>query len=151
MDLKALLESTADGAFAVDQRLKIVYWNQAAHDMLGFGASDVIGHRCYEVLGGLDEDNRPFCKAFCSVSKAVAKHEPVASNEIQALTSRGDRRWLNMSVVSARQGPEAEDVLMATKQISLNEYLAELEQRIRTAEEEPQDPWQEARAAAHRG
>lgn len=112
MNLAELLESTADGAFAVDKSLEIVYWNQAAQEMLGFDQNDTIGHPCYDVLRGLDEGNRPFCKAFCRIADAVSKREPITSYDIQALTSKGGRQWLNMSVVSYRQGPEDEDIII---------------------------------------
>jgi PAS domain S-box-containing protein len=111
-ELIELLESTADGAFAVDTNLEIVYWNQAAHEMLGFDRRDTLGHPCYQVLHGLDDGNRPFCKAFCHVADAVANREPVISYDIQALTSSGDRQWLNMSIVVYRQGRQDADTLI---------------------------------------
>jgi len=109
--LMELLESTADGAFAVNRNLEIVYWNQAAQAILGFGQDNTIGHPCYQVLQGLDECNRPFCKAFCRVADALSKREPVTSYDMRALTSKGDRQWLNMSVVY-QQGAEDEDALI---------------------------------------
>jgi PAS domain S-box-containing protein len=112
VDLKELLESTADGAFAVDKSLEIVYWNQAAQEILGFDQNDTIGHPCYDMLRGLDEGNRLFCKAFCRITDAVSKREPVSSYDIRALTVKGDRQWLNMSIVAYRQGPEDEDTLI---------------------------------------
>jgi PAS domain S-box-containing protein len=110
-ELTELLESTADGAFAVNSNLEIVYWNQAAQEILGFDQDSTIGHPCYQVLQGLDEGNRPFCKAFCRVADAMSKREPVTSYDMRALTSKGDRQWLNMSVVY-QQGAEDEDALI---------------------------------------
>ena len=107
-DLTELLESTADGAFAVNSNLEIVYWNQAAQEILGFDQDSTIGHPCYQVLQGLDEVNRPICKAFCRVADAMSKREPVPSFDMRALTSNGDRQGLNMSVVY-QQGTEDED------------------------------------------
>jgi PAS domain S-box-containing protein len=103
-----LLESTADGAFAVDTELNIVYWNQAAQDMLGFDKSETIGYPCYQLLQGLDEQHRLFCEAYCSVAKAVSKRRPVANYDIQALTKKGERQWLNMSIVAYREEEKEE-------------------------------------------
>lgn len=110
-ELTELLESTADGAFAVNRNLEIVYWNQAAKEILGFDQENTIGYPCYQVLQGLDEGNRPFCKAFCRVAEAMSKGEPVTSYDVRALTSKGDRQWLNMSVVY-QQAAEDEDALI---------------------------------------
>lgn len=110
-ELAELLESTADGAFAVNSNLEIVYWNQAAQEKLGFDQNSTIGFPCYQVLQGLDEFNRPFCKAFCRVADAMSKREPVTSYDVRALTSKGDRQWLNMSIVYL-QGAEDEDTLI---------------------------------------
>lgn len=102
MNLTELLESTADGAFAVDSELNIVYWNQAAEDMLGFDKSETIGYPCYQLLQGLDERHRLFCEAHCSVARAISKRQPVPNYDIQALTRTGERQWLNMSIVAYR-------------------------------------------------
>ena len=100
MNLTELLESTADGAFAVDMKLNIVHWNQAAQDMLGFEKSETIGRPCYQVLQGLDDSKRLFCKAFCRVARSVTRREPVTGYDIQALTKNGQRQWLNMSIIA---------------------------------------------------
>ena len=102
MNIAELLESTADGAFAVDTELRIVYWNQAAQDMLGFERSETIGQPCYQVLQGLDESHRLFCEVFCQVAKSVSRREPVTNYDLQALTKKGGRQWLNVSIVAYR-------------------------------------------------
>jgi PAS domain S-box-containing protein len=110
--LTELLESTADGAFAVNRNLEIVYWNQAAQEILGFDRDSTIGRPCYQVLQGLDAGNRPFCKAFCRVADAMARREPVNSYDVRALTSKGDRQWLNMSVVYQQQAEEEDGLII---------------------------------------
>jgi PAS domain S-box-containing protein len=104
MNLKELLESTADGAFAVDTNLKIVHWNKAAQDILGFEKSATIGYPCHQILQGLDESHRLICTTFCRVAKSVSRREPVANYNILTLTKDGKRRWLNMSVIAHRAG-----------------------------------------------
>jgi PAS domain S-box-containing protein len=111
-ELTELLESTADGAFAVDENLEIVYWNQAAQEILGFDQNNTVGLPCYQVLRGLDEGNRPFCRAFCRIAGAASRREPVASYDLRALTSNGDRQWLNMSIVFYQHEAEVEDTLI---------------------------------------
>ena len=102
MNLKESLESTADGAFAVDMNLKIVHWNKAAQDILGFEKSETIGHSCHQILQGLDESQRLICTTFCRVARSVSRREPVANYNILTLTKNGERRWLNMSIITHR-------------------------------------------------
>ncbi|UCC53627.1 MAG: PAS domain-containing protein [Anaerolineaceae bacterium] len=102
INLKESLESTADGAFAVDMNLKIVHWNKAAQDILGFEKSETIGLPCYQILQGLDERQRPICTTFCRVARSVSRREPVANCDILTLTKTGDRQWLNMSIITHR-------------------------------------------------
>jgi PAS domain S-box-containing protein len=107
------LKSAADGAFVVEDDLRIHIWNEAAEEILGFGNSEVVGQLCYEILQGYDEEKRLICKACCRVSQLALKDEPVSNYDINALTNEGDRRWLNMSVLTYKVGDnEAKKVIV---------------------------------------
>ncbi|MCB0147530.1 MAG: PAS domain S-box protein, partial [Caldilineaceae bacterium] len=41
--LRELLDRSADGAYVVDGDQRIVAWNAAAEELLGFEARDVVG------------------------------------------------------------------------------------------------------------
>jgi tetratricopeptide (TPR) repeat protein len=65
---------------------------------------------------------------------------------------------LDLAYVYAQEGTpqlagpylvEAEELLLTTKQISMEEHLADLEQRIHEGGEKPENPWEEARWVAH--
>lgn len=43
--------SIGEGAFSVDQRQRIVSWNDTAEQLLGFASRDVLGKLCHRVLG----------------------------------------------------------------------------------------------------
>jgi PAS domain S-box-containing protein len=100
------LEGAADGAFAIDNEYKIVYWNPAAEELLGFEKKQIIGRYCYQMLQGLDEKRRLICTVHCPVAKAAFDDEPVANYDIQARKKKGDRRWLNMSIFAYREREE---------------------------------------------
>lgn len=55
------LSNTADGAMAVDLEQKIIFWNEAAEQLLGFTAEDVLGRFCHEVISGCDRAGRTIC------------------------------------------------------------------------------------------
>jgi PAS domain S-box-containing protein len=98
------LKGAADGAFVVDEELRIHIWNKAAEKILGFGNRDVVGQLCYQILQGYDEERRLICKACCQVAQLTLKGEPVSNYDIHASTNFGERRWLNMSIVTFKMG-----------------------------------------------
>jgi PAS domain S-box-containing protein len=100
------LEGAADGAFAIDDKYKIVYWNRAAEEILGYEKKEMIGHPCYLILQGVDERQRLICLAHCPIAKAAFDDKPVANYDIQARNKTGGRRWLNMSILAYREGKE---------------------------------------------
>jgi PAS domain S-box-containing protein len=98
------LDVAADGGFAVDEELRIQFWNTAAEEITGFSKGDVLGQKCYQVLQGYDDERRLICKACCHVAELALKSEPVPNYDIRTRTKKGDRRWLNMSVITSRMG-----------------------------------------------
>jgi PAS domain S-box-containing protein len=98
------LVGAADGAFVVDEELRIQFWNKAAEEITGFGTGDILGQKCYQILQGYDEENRLICKACCHVAELALKSEPVSNYDITTRTNKGDRRWLNISVITSKMG-----------------------------------------------
>jgi PAS domain S-box-containing protein len=96
------LRDAADGAFVIDEGLRILYWNKAAETILGFGSDDMSGQFCYRLLHGYDEGRHLICKARCQVAKLASKSKPVPNHDIQITTKQGEERWLNMSVFTYR-------------------------------------------------
>lgn len=96
------LRDAADGAFVIDEDLRIVYWNKAAETILGFGSNDVTGQFCYQLLHGYDNERHLICKARCRVAGLTLNSKPVPNYDIHMATKHGGIRWLNMSVFSYR-------------------------------------------------
>ena len=62
----ALLDHAPYGAYAVDVEQTIRYWNAGAEGILGYGADEVVGRRCYEVLQSIPVQRpSPFCVEGC--------------------------------------------------------------------------------------
>lgn len=101
-ELREMVESTSDAAFAIDGEGYIVVWNQAAGVMFGVSAKEAVGKPCGELLEGMDECG-PVCSSDCTVQQAVRARRPVTNFDIQAKTDAG-RRWCNVSVMSAEVG-----------------------------------------------
>jgi PAS domain S-box-containing protein len=92
------LNEAADGAFVVDENLHIIYWNEAAEELLNFGWEDVAGLPCYRILFGYDEEKRLICKKHCQVSELAIKSKPVSNYDVRMNTKQGSKCWLNMSI-----------------------------------------------------
>lgn len=92
------LQGAADGAFVVDEELRIHFWNQAAEEDLGFNQWEVVRQLCYRVLQGHGEGGNLICRECCQIAEQVLEDRPVNHYDIRARTKLGERRWLNMTV-----------------------------------------------------
>jgi len=92
------LSNAADGAFAIDDEMRIVYWNKAAERILGFTEGDVTGQFCYQLLQGRDEGRHFICKTQCRVAKLALHSKPVPNYDVHMNTKGGETCRLNMSV-----------------------------------------------------
>ena len=61
-----MLNEAPYGAYAVDMRQIILFWNRSAEQILGHRADQVIGQRCYQVLQNICGDaSAPYCIEGC--------------------------------------------------------------------------------------
>jgi len=73
---KQVLDHLAEGVYFVDAERRILYWNQAAEQISGFSASEVIGSRCYnQILNHVDDQLRPLCLEHCPLTKAMQNQQ----------------------------------------------------------------------------
>ena len=94
------LANAADGAFVIDENQHIVYWNQAAQEVLGYTSEEVVGRACYEVLAGLGDKGQSVCRHHCYVAAIAATGSPVTSYDTSVNTKSGEPRWINVSILS---------------------------------------------------
>lgn len=74
---EALLDSIGEGAYVVDVDRTIVFWNQAAEHITGFGRAEVIGRHCQEnLLRHVSVDGRPLCENECPLSASLVDGQP---------------------------------------------------------------------------
>src|SRR5574342_505227 len=96
-EIKELVDSTLDAAFAVDPEGKIVAWNREAAELTGLSRENAVGKPCGELIQGLDECG-PVCSEDCIVRQAVSNRRPMKNFDILIKTARG-REWCNVSVL----------------------------------------------------
>jgi DNA-binding CsgD family transcriptional regulator len=86
-------------ALATDIGGHIVFWNRAAERLLGRPTNQVLGRRCYDVLGGKDVFGNRFCHENCSVISMSRKGEPVHGFEIVLGASPKQEQNINVSIL----------------------------------------------------
>ena len=101
-EIKKMVESTSDPAFAVDGQGLIVAWNQAAEALFALPAGEAIGRSCGEIVQGTDECGS-VCSQDCTVRQALGKRHPISNFDLQVETSSG-KQWCNTSVLVAENG-----------------------------------------------
>lgn len=91
------LANAADGVLIINQDQHILYWNQAAEDILGYSQPEVAGRPCYEILDGRDDQGQLVCREYCRVAMTALHGGNVTNYDSSVRTKSGDIRWINMS------------------------------------------------------
>jgi PAS domain S-box-containing protein len=91
------LSNTGDGAFVIDKHHRIIFWNQAAEEILQYSAEEAIGRSCYEILGGRDEHGNTLCQRYCLVAIGIKRGDVVPNMDVKVRTKTGEVRWLNVT------------------------------------------------------
>lgn len=108
--MMAALDRAAEGAFLIDNNQRIIYWNRAAQEMLGYAQGEVLGRSCYDIVQGRDDHDHTWCRGNCSVTAKARTGQPVETFNTLAWTKSGELRWINVSILCLGT-PEEEDSL----------------------------------------
>jgi DNA-binding CsgD family transcriptional regulator len=93
---------SGDALFAFDADLTIVSWNRAAEELTGVPADEAVGRRCWEVLGGHDEQGNLVCHAGCSTARLAREGWPVPCLGLLIRAGKGRRR-VDVSTVAVHE------------------------------------------------
>jgi PAS domain S-box-containing protein len=91
------LASAADGAFVVNKEQHIIYWNQAAQDILGHAFAEIFDQPCYDILAGCNDEGRLICHDHCRVGVKALSGELITNYDTRVRTKEDGLRWINMS------------------------------------------------------
>jgi PAS domain S-box-containing protein len=103
-----IFQSTADGVWAVDAGQRIIFWNEAAEELLGYAPQEAVGQFCYKLLAGRDLASRPVCRACCAISECARRGRPIRSFSLRVQCSDGRMAWIDVSGMVV-PGTPAED------------------------------------------
>ena len=94
MGLFDRLDTAPYGVYAVDLSQTVVFWNSRAEQILGYGADEVLGRKCYEVVRGLALDGEtPVCVQNCPgiIAARGGQIPPMACVRIQCASGEDKR------------------------------------------------------------
>lgn len=98
MDLR-FLASTGDCAWALDDKQRIVYWNEAAAALFGFSAEEALGSFCYNFIAGLSPEERPYCNEYCEVLARIQEDQIVEPVNLIVTDKDGQKHVINVSTI----------------------------------------------------
>jgi diguanylate cyclase (GGDEF)-like protein/PAS domain S-box-containing protein len=76
-----ILDNLLDGVYFTDLDRRITYWNQAAQEITGYSAEEVVGSLCADnILMHVDESGCLLCGGECPLSLAIAENRPHRSD-----------------------------------------------------------------------
>jgi len=127
-DILQLLACSSDGVYAVDGKQRIIFWSEAAEDLLRCPASRALGKYCYEIVLGRDYAGHPFCRRDCPTIRAARRGQGVGNFDISCWRD-GEDVWLNVSIVpvprSVAGGPGAIHLIRDVSKRRRSEQLAQ--------------------------
>jgi PAS domain S-box-containing protein len=98
-ELFAILDSTADGAFAVDEQGLVCSWNRAAEKLFGYKKSEVLDKPCAGLFQGRGNLGTQICTEPCSVIECAVEHREVSNYDMEVETRHGKKLWVNVSIL----------------------------------------------------
>jgi PAS domain S-box-containing protein len=139
-ELVALLEGTADAAYAVTPGGEIRSWNRAAERLFGHAAKAVLGRNIDEVFEARDALGT---EALAGGLEAATRRwdgasEGIANFDLEVRVRSGDRIWINVSTIvfdDARTGRRlfvrlARDITERRRRDEMLDRMLELARRL---------------------
>jgi len=99
-DLLDVLGRTADAMVAIDGEFRIIAWNEAATELLGYAPDEVLGRPCHEVLCWRDRCGDVVCDGFCPAAAPGQPDEVIETREVLGHSATGRTLWLSASTIT---------------------------------------------------
>jgi PAS domain S-box-containing protein len=99
VDLLDVIGRTTDAMVAVGPDLRVVAWNDAATELLGYTAQEALGRPCYEILCWRDRCGDVVCDGMCVASERGEEDEVIDTQEVLGRSASGATLWLSASTI----------------------------------------------------
>ncbi|TAK50691.1 MAG: PAS domain-containing protein [Betaproteobacteria bacterium] len=94
--IEQILQQMQDGAFAVDSRRQVVFWNRTCERMLGVSARAALGQPCFQLIRAHEASGRRYCGKRCTLASLA--RGGAAPRAMPLWFSAGDGIPLQLSV-----------------------------------------------------
>ena len=98
-ELLDVLGRTTDAMIAIDGDFRIIAWNDAATELLGYESAEALGRPCYEVLCWKDRCGDAVCDGFCPAASPGEPDEVIKTAEVLGRSAAGKTLWLSASTI----------------------------------------------------
>jgi PAS domain S-box-containing protein len=102
LELLEAFQRASDGVFAVDQGMRVVYWNWTAARIFGVDAAAALGRRCDEIVAGFETSGAALCTPDCRVMECARRGHASETYDLIRSVAAGDKQWLNVTIVVLR-------------------------------------------------
>ena len=98
------LETSPDPVFVTDRFNRVVFWNQSARQLLGFGPDEAVGADCTELLRGCDTSGNRYCSDNCPIMQMANRGEIVREFNLTFHTKDAQVVKADVSILQLRAG-----------------------------------------------
>lgn len=92
----------SDAVFAVDQQMRVVFWNLAAERVFGVDEGAALGRRCDDIVAGFETSGATLCAPDCRVIGCARRGHAAETYDLVRRGTDGARQWLNVSILVLR-------------------------------------------------
>ncbi|MCB9444775.1 MAG: PAS domain S-box protein, partial [Ardenticatenaceae bacterium] len=100
-----IFANTQDGAYAVDGEQTIVFWNEAAEQMLGYSKQDALGMKCWQLMKGHSTEGSSFCRLNCQVMNNISQGKAGENFDLLVKHRDGHNLLVNVSTLPLPHHP----------------------------------------------
>jgi PAS domain S-box-containing protein len=95
-DARLILDSVADGVFAVDDEWRIVYFNKAAERITGFTREEALGQHCYNIF------RSSCCQKGCVLRETIKSGREISGLSVSILDRDNHEKPISVSTAVLR-------------------------------------------------
>jgi PAS domain S-box-containing protein len=114
---------TAEAAFSADMNGRIVAWNKAAEQLLGFRTEDVLGLRCCDVIGAGARLGHHSPLECCKAIGNAKRGRPTRPFELATANRAGEIKWLDVTTLLARSAVGHKRVVRLLRDVTAHHRL----------------------------
>ena len=95
----SVLSLAPDAMFAVNERSRIIFWNEAMRRLFGYESHEVMTRACSTVLAGEDCHGNRYCSEACPILQIAKRDEPVRQFSLSLRLKNGRPHAFEITVL----------------------------------------------------